>query len=105
MTGVDLAWMDAAACAERLDLPWTLDSAGVSVEQADGMRAVCRGCSVLSECAAAAGTWTVTGGWWAGSDRDADRKATDPVRWAPVVVRGRQLAGVEQGLLPMGGAA
>lgn len=63
-------WTAAAACARRTDLPWTRDAADVTPWQAETMRVVCRACPVLLDCLAAVDELDVTGGWWAGADRD-----------------------------------
>lgn len=80
----DTQWTARAACASRLDLPWTLDAAAVTPWQAATMRAVCGDCPVLFDCLAAVDDLAVTGGWWAGADRDphADLSHLNPPAWA-----------------------
>lgn len=109
-------WPARAACADRLDLPWTTDAADLTAWQMATMRAVCDGCPVVLDCLAAVDALDVTGGWWAGHDRDPDTTgyplapdwATDntsdpaadavPVAWVPIrsgrggPVLGEQLA-------------
>lgn len=82
MTSATL-WAARAACAGRLDLPWTTDAADVTPWQAVTMRAVCAGCPVLLDCLAAVDDLDVTGGWWAGRDRDpnADTSHLAPQVW------------------------
>ena len=63
-------WTASAACARRTDLPWTRDAADVTPWQAETMRVLCRACPVLLDCLAAVDELDVTGGWWAGADRD-----------------------------------
>lgn len=63
-------WTTRAACADRLDLPWTTDTADVTPWQALTMRAVCDSCPVALDCLAAVDDLGVTGGFWAGADRD-----------------------------------
>lgn len=63
-------WTASAACAARTDLPWTTDAADVTAWQAETMRVVCRFCPALLDCLAAVDELDVTGGWWAGADRD-----------------------------------
>ncbi len=70
MSTHDTNWMARAACASRLDLPWTLYAAEVTPWQAVTMRAICTDCPVLFDCLAAVDDLDVTGGWWAGADRD-----------------------------------
>ncbi|WP_407568258.1 hypothetical protein QK900_03595 [Arsenicicoccus dermatophilus] len=124
MTTTSADWTSRAACAGRLDLPWTRDLADVSAWDAESMRATCAACPVVLDCVAAVDDLDVTGGWWAGRDRDphahtvhalAPSWATTtpdvPARgtaWQPVRTRhGRLVA--EQGTLSLalltGGAA
>lgn len=63
-------WTTRAACAGRPDLPWTTDTAGLTAGQVEAMRAVCHTCPVMFECLAAVDALDITGGWWAGADRD-----------------------------------
>ena len=70
MTSHAAHWTDRAACADRLDLPWTRDAADVTPWQAATMRAICSTCPALFDCLAAVDALDVTGGWWAGHDRD-----------------------------------
>ena len=83
MSTHDTAWMARAACAGRLDLPWTLDAVDVTPWQAATMQAICDGCPALFDCLAAVDDLDVTGGWWAGSDRDpnADLAHLAPPAW------------------------
>ena len=46
------------------------------------MRAVCDACPVVLDCLAAVDALDVTGGWWAGADRDPDTLAPAPPTWA-----------------------
>ena len=84
MSAHDTTWMARAACAGRLDLPWTLDAAGVTPWQAATMQSICDGCPVLFDCLNAVDDLDVTGGWWAGRDRDphADLAHLAPPAWA-----------------------
>ncbi|MDO5699722.1 MAG: WhiB family transcriptional regulator [Dermatophilus congolensis] len=77
-------WTARAACAGRLDLPWTTDAADVTLWQAATMRAICADCPVLFDCLNAVDDLDVTGGWWAGHDRDpaAQTAHLDPPAWA-----------------------
>jgi hypothetical protein len=106
------AWLDSASCADRPDLPWIAAASHVSREDAQRMRAVCRACPALDACQAAASSWRVTGGWWAGAQRDPDvvevEELMEPAEvWVPVTVGRdrRALTGVMQALIDIGGAA
>ena len=70
MTRHETHWTTRAACAGRLDLPWTRDAADVNPWQAAIMRALCDNCPALFDCLNAVDDLDVTGGWWAGADRD-----------------------------------
>ena len=69
---VDLTdrWMRVASCVDRPDLPWTTDIDRLRPVQVRAMGRVCRGCPVRNHCAAYAVEAGVTGGFWAGTDRD-----------------------------------
>lgn len=72
-TAVDVGlarWVRDAGCGVRPDLPWTVDGHLLRVPQVRAMERVCRGCPVRNHCAAYAVEGTVTGGFWAGHDRD-----------------------------------
>lgn len=71
------SWTSRAACANRPDLPWTRDMADLHPLHAATMRAVCDGCPVVFDCLAAVDDLDVTGGFWAGADRDPN--AADPL--------------------------
>lgn len=66
------AWMGEAACAapETRGLPWTSDTRETPTVLVELMRETCAGCPVRLACAAFAARGEVTGGWWAGLDRD-----------------------------------
>lgn len=72
MVHSDTAWMGRGDCVTRSDLPWLDDIARVSRWQHLGMQAVCAGCPVLAACAAYVQVAQVSGGFWAGGDRDPD---------------------------------
>jgi hypothetical protein len=63
-------WMPLAACLASRDLPWTTDTNHVSPAQMQAMTRVCSACPVRNHCAAYAVEAHITGGFWAGSDRD-----------------------------------
>lgn len=98
-----LGWQTLAACGARADLPWTADEVGAW--DAETMRAVCTECPVLTECVAHVEQAHVCAGWWAGHDRDPDHTEPPAPTWVPVAVHCHPLPGVEQGVLPLGGAA
>jgi len=113
------AWVAAASCSARLDLPWTRDHADLSAWDVETMRAVCDGCPVVLDCLAAVDALDVTGGWWAGVDRDphaftvevapawARTIANVPVAgttWVPLRSRSGRLLG-DQAVLPLWGSA
>ncbi len=71
---------------------------------------MCLCCPVVAACAAAAGEWQVTAGWWAGAAPGTRRpvaKPTSETAWVAVTVGrpGRVLPGAQQGLLDFGDAA
>lgn len=104
-------WIARAACATRLDLPWTRDESDVSAWQALSMQLVCGACPVLAECLAAVEGLDVTGGWWAGQDRDPHQETPDKeavgLSWFPIRSRTGELLGSQGAMvLPsLGGAA
>jgi hypothetical protein len=63
-------WMPSAACLSRVDLPWTTDATSTTRAAVRAMEGVCAGCPVRNHCAAYAVEADVTGGFWAGQDRD-----------------------------------
>lgn len=72
-------WMRLAACPSRLDLPWLADTEQVSAWEVIGMRSVCATCPVFVLCRAHVHATGVTGGWWAGTDRDPNSTEADQV--------------------------
>lgn len=96
-----ITWNNRPACADRLDLPWTSDSIDVTQWQAVTMAAVCETCPAMFECLAAVDALDVTGGWWAGTDRDpmaVDPTAAVPVTWRPLITRSGRLLGAQAAL-------
>ncbi len=63
-------WMPSAACVTRPDLPWTTDTVPSTRVAVRTMESVCASCPVRNHCAAYAVEARVTGGFWAGHDRD-----------------------------------
>ena len=63
-------WMPQAACLVRPALPWTTDTGHSSRAQLQAMTRVCSRCPVRNYCEAYAVEAHITGGFWAGSDRD-----------------------------------
>ncbi|WP_029211006.1 hypothetical protein [Arsenicicoccus bolidensis] len=88
-------WQASAACAPRLDLPWTADRADLTEWQAISMTAICDACPVLTACTSAVAALDITGGWWAGTDRDplaTEPTSLVPITWRPLLTRtGRSL--------------
>lgn len=68
--GLDHQWMAGAACARRLDLPWTDDAHRVEDEIRDAMARVCRACLVRGCCRRYAEQACTSAGFWAGGFRD-----------------------------------
>ena len=66
------AWMNQAACAAReaRGLPWTTDTELLPSVVVEIMTETCDGCVVRSACNAYAILERVSGGMWAGIDRD-----------------------------------
>jgi hypothetical protein len=77
MSRADTTWMRAAACASppHRGLPWLDDTRTVPPVLVDVMGDVCGGCPVLATCAGYTAAAGVTGGFWAGADRDLLRPA------------------------------
>lgn len=95
------SWESSAACADRLDLPWTHDRADVTAWQALAMTAICDACPVLAACTAAVAALDVTGGWWAGTDRDpfaVDPTDLVPLTWRPLLARSGRTLGAQGAL-------
>ena len=63
-------WMPQAAWLARPDLPWTTDTGPLSRAHVQAMTRVCSRCPVRNHCAAYAVEEHITGGFWAGKDRD-----------------------------------
>ena len=68
----DTNWMDDAACARpaHRGLPWLDDAHTIPPVLVDLMGDVCATCPVLAGCAGYVTQADVTGGFWAGADRD-----------------------------------
>lgn len=91
-------WDSSAACADRLDLPWTHDRADITDWQAVTMTAICDTCPVLAACATTVAALDVTGGWWAGTDRDpyaVDPTSLVPLTWQPLLARSERTIGAQ----------
>ncbi|MGL5930191.1 MAG: WhiB family transcriptional regulator [Dermatophilaceae bacterium] len=95
-----IAWQTLGSCTARTDLPWTTDTTDISPWDADTMRTVCSSCPVRAACDTYATEHDVTGGWWAGRDRDPDADPAPSPSWVPIKVKGGRLD-IEQGLLPV----
>jgi len=102
MTTHDNAWTRSAACAARPDLPWLADTTDVTAWDAETMRTVCDSCPVLLDCLAAVDELGVTGGWWAGRDRDLHAApAPAAPSWVPVRTRRGGPVVAHQGAFPL----
>ena len=66
----DDRWMHRATCVDRLDLPWTTDTADLPVGAPAAMATVCAECPVRDACAGFVVAAGITGGTWAGLDRN-----------------------------------
>lgn len=74
---IPLSAVAPAACVRRPDLPWTSDAEHVTPWQVLTMVAVCDACPAFTECRRAVDALAITGGFWAGRDRDPN--AAQPV--------------------------
>lgn len=103
------AWMDAASCAtpEKRGLPWTTDGAQVPFVLAELMAETCESCPVRLACAAFVTRANITGGWWAGLDRDPHPNAdAEPFpRAMPIYARDGQLIDHQLVLFSLGDVA
>ena len=90
-------WMSQAACARFPDLPWIADTNRAPDVLVDIMREICAGCPVANACAAYVDTARITGGWWAGKDRDPET-IWSHVEWVPVIGRKGRLLGEQAAL-------
>jgi hypothetical protein len=100
MSVASTRWMRDAACVPGL--PWTTDTADVErlpVVLVDLMRATCEGCPVRAACEDYVSREEISGGWWAGADRDPEA-VWALVEWVPVTGPGGRLVG-EQAILPL----
>ena len=112
MTSVDRRWMRHGSCLAAPGLPWTSDTREVpsvlTEDQADlveEMTTICGSCPVRLACTAYVCNSKVTGGFWAGADRDphaASVELWEQVEWVPQrTPQGRNVG--EQGTLPLDG--
>jgi hypothetical protein len=97
-------WQSLGSCGARTDLPWTAEPDDIGPWDAENMRALCRACPVLTDCATHVESSDVCAGWWAGTNRDPDYSEPPRPGWvkAPGTADGQP---AWQGLLPIGGAA
>lgn len=75
-----MGWMRDATCA-RVDLPWTADSTRVPPVLVMLMQEACAQCPVLEQCTDYVAVQRISGGWWAGKDRNPTTD-TDPAHSA-----------------------
>ena len=73
---LDVSWMDAGACVDRGDLPWTADPEQTTPWERLVMGALCQDCPVLVDCGRFVKAADVTAGFWAGKARDPDGGCT-----------------------------
>lgn len=97
-TDSELGWMSEAACIRVPGLPWTADTSTAPEVLVDLMREVCAACPILDACGSYATAGHVTGGWWAGQDRDPEA-IWRRIEWVPVIGRSGRFLG-EQAVLP-----
>lgn len=99
--GSSLVWMRSAACStgQAPDLPWLTDAPLLPAAAVADMRTVCAGCPVATACASYADHTGVTGGFWAGTDRDT---VSDPPAQLPLPLD--EVAALD-GRAALGGAA
>ena len=90
-----VGWMADAACADRLDLPWVTDTANLRAMTVRAMRAVCDTCPVRDACDTYVHTSVVTGGTWAGIDRDTSPAGTRRDHPTPVAAVQDSLPGFD----------
>jgi hypothetical protein len=101
-------WLRSAACATRPGLPWTEDTDTVPEVAVEQMKAVCMACPVRSLCDLYVVALDVSGGFWAGRDRDPelpDRLAAQSVEWLPVKDKRGFLVAEQAALSLLDGAA
>lgn len=70
LAGLDHHWMTGAACARRLDLPWTEDAHRVGDGIREVMARVCRACPVRGCCRRSAEQACASAGFLARGFRD-----------------------------------
>lgn len=105
MTSGERGWMRHGACLDMPGLPWTSDTDHVPTVLVQEMTAICEACPVRLACAAHVAGGHVTGGFWAGADRDPDAASAEMwehVQWVPQRTAEGRNAG-EQGTLPLDG--
>ncbi|WP_419706851.1 WhiB family transcriptional regulator [Promicromonospora sp. NFX87] len=69
---VPRGWMLGASCAQedKRDLPWTVDTWRLGASDVAAMSRVCAGCPLRDACRVYVAEARITGGFWAGHDRD-----------------------------------
>lgn len=97
--------MRHGSCLATPGLPWTSDTAEVPSVLVEEMTAICGSCTVGLACAAYVAGSDVTGGFWAGADRDphaANAELWKHIEWVPQHPLRGKTAG-EQGTHPVEG--
>jgi len=105
MISGDRGWMRHGSCLATPGLPWTSDTREVPSVLVEEMTAICGSCPVRLACTAYVCDRNVTGGFWAGADRDpraASAEMWEHVEWVPQRTPQGRNAG-EQGSLPLDG--
>lgn len=83
----DMAWQRHGACLDGT-LPWTAEPVDTTPRQRQSMRALCRGCRVLSDCDGFAEREEVTAAFWAGTHRGPDVDRLRGSGWAAQTLPG-----------------
>ena len=72
------AWMADALCRQHPDLGWLKDEHMLGLGEISTMDAICANCPVRSQCERFVAEQGISGGFWAGEDRDV---VQDRRRW------------------------
>jgi hypothetical protein len=77
IAGLDMDWMQDAACRHMPDLPWIAERGEGPVVLRDLMAQLCGACRVREACARFVIEGDVTSGFWAGRDRNVNEWSVD----------------------------